>query len=155
MVNAESDLRNLGRKETKDPLGKYPYVQFKHKKLPSSVPCGGRQTLARAYPLLEAPAFKRGQSIHVPRFESLCLNPQRLTRVRSNQYIGLNTRLFTRDKHVPSLPRLKETTSLPPQANNNTQLYTSYGVSGNEVNLAYMKNSCSSTINTSNCGSCK
>lgn len=106
MVNAESDLFNLIRKDSKDPKQQYPYVKKTYQKQPKMETCKTTD-LARQYPLLEAPVFKREQSIHVPRFDSLCLNPQDMSRIRSNSYIGLNSRLFFRDNHQTKKPVLK------------------------------------------------
>ena len=58
---------------------------------------------------------KREQKID--RFESLCLDPQALSRITSNQFIGLNTRLFSRDNYKEKLPALKDqSNALPPHS---------------------------------------
>lgn len=106
LVNVESDLYNLPRKNSHDPLTKYPFTQKKYNRVPTLGQCNSTD-LSRRYPLLEAPAFKREQSIHVPRFESLCLNPQQLNRIRSNGVIGLQSRLWHRDNYVPKIPAPK------------------------------------------------
>lgn len=113
MVNAESDLFNLIRKDSKDPKQHYPYIKKEYSNPPKIETCTSTD-LSRKYPLLEAPVFKREQSIHVPRFESLCLNPQDMSRIRSNTYIGLNSRLFFRDNHKTKKPVLKEQKSTLP-----------------------------------------
>lgn len=105
MINAESDLFNLIRKDSKDPKQQYPYIKPEYKKQPKIDSCKSTD-LSRQYPLLEAPAFKREQQIHVNRFESLCLNPQDMSRIRANSYIGLNSRLFFRDNHKTKNPVL-------------------------------------------------
>lgn len=110
MVNAESDLFNLIRKDSKDPQKQFPYVKKEYQNVPKIEACKATD-LARQYPLLEAPVFKREQSIHVPRFESLCLNPQDMSRIRANSYIGLNSRLFFRDNHQTKKPVLKDQTN--------------------------------------------
>lgn len=107
MVNAESDLFNLIRKDSKDPQQQFPYVKKEYQNAPKIDTCT-KTDLSRQYPLLEAPVFKREQSIHVPRFDSLCLNPQDMSRIRSNSYIGLNSRLFFRDNHKQKNPVLKD-----------------------------------------------
>lgn len=115
MVNAESDLFNLIRKDSKDPQQQYPYIKKTYTNPPKMESCSATD-LARKYPLLEAPVFKREQSIQVQRFESLCLNPQDMSRIRSNSYIGLNSRLFFRDNHKSKNPVLKtQTSGLPTQ----------------------------------------
>lgn len=105
MVNAESDLFNLIRKDSKDPQSQYPYVKPQYNNQPKMETCKSTD-LARQYPLLEAPVFKREQQIQTKRFESLCLNPQDMSRIRANSYIGLNSRLFFRDNHVAKKPVL-------------------------------------------------
>ena len=112
LVDAESDLYNLVRKSSKDPRTKYPYTKKTYKSLPELSECS-RSDLSRSYPLLEAPSFKRSQSIHVPRFDSLCLNPQQLNRIHSNFYIGAHTRLWNRDHYVPRIPKPIGPTGLP------------------------------------------
>lgn len=114
-VNIESDLFNLNRKDSKNPRNKYPYVKPSYAKKPVIKEC--KKSLERSYPLLEAPSFKREQQIHVPRFESLCLNPQQLNRIRSNHAVGLNTRLYNRDNYVPNVPTVRSTSALPPAEN--------------------------------------
>ena len=106
LVNVESDLYNLPRKNSHDPLTKYPFTQKKYTRIPTLGQCSTTD-LSRRYPLLEAPSFKREQSIHVPRFESLCLNPQQLNRIRSNGVIGLQSRLWHRDNYIAKIPKPK------------------------------------------------
>ena len=115
MVNVESDLFNLIRKDSKDPQQDYPYIKKEYSNAPKIDTCN-KTDLSRQYPLLEAPVFKREQSIHVPRFESLCLNPQDMSRIRANSYIGLNSRLFFRDNHKTKNPILKDQTKVLPMA---------------------------------------
>lgn len=112
MINAESDLFNLIRKDSKDPRAQYPYVKAEYSNLPKLSSCT-KTDLARSYPLLDGNQFNREKEIQVPRFESLCLNPQQMNRIRSNNFIGLNTRLFKRDQHVPTVPKVKGVQGLP------------------------------------------
>lgn len=114
MINAESDLFNLNRKDSKDPKQQYPYVKPEYKNQPKLEKCD-KTDLQREYPLLEAPVFKREQAIHVPRFDSLCLNPQSMSRIRANSYIGLDSRLFFRDNHQGKKPILIEQEKALPQ----------------------------------------
>ena len=107
LVNIESDLYNLPRKNSHDPLTKYPFTQNTYNRIPTLGQCTSTD-LSRKYPLLEAPSFKREQSIHVPRFESLCLNPQQLNRIRSNGVIGLQSRLWHRDHYIPKIPNAQK-----------------------------------------------
>ena len=113
MVTAESDLFNLMRKDSKDPKTQFPFNKPIYKNQPILEKCKTTD-LKRRYPLLEAPIYKREQT--QDRFESLCLNPQAFSRITSNQYIGLNTRLYSRDNYKQKLPVLKDQSGhLPPQ----------------------------------------
>jgi hypothetical protein len=103
MVNAESDLFNIIRKDSKDPRTKFPYVKPEYDNLPKIASCN-KTDLSRVYPLLDGNQFNRSKQIQVQRFESLCLNPQQMSRIRSNNYVGLNTRLYNRDYHRPTIP---------------------------------------------------
>ena len=115
MVNAESDLFNLIRKDSKDPRTQWPYTKPTYDNLPKISSCN-KTDLSRSYPLLDGNQFNREKSIHVPRFESLCLNPQEMSRIRSNNYVGLNTRLYNRDQHKASVPKVLGVQGLPSQA---------------------------------------
>jgi len=102
MSNIESDLRNLNRLATKDPLRKYPFIQETYLNPPeaSVQDCAGAQKNfdeVFIYPKLEGTQYNREKQIQIPRFESLCLNPQSGSRIRSNNFIGMNTQLFNRD----------------------------------------------------------
>ncbi len=116
MVNVESDLFNLVRKDSKDPRAQYPYVKAEYNNMPKISSCT-KTDLARHYPLLDGSQFNREKEIHVPRFESLCIDPQQMNRIRSNNYVGQNTRLFNRDNHMPSIPSVKGVQGLPPKTN--------------------------------------
>ena len=105
MANIESDLRNLNRPTSKDPLSKYPFVQPVYDDAPKYPTCTA-ENFDIVYPKLDGSQWNREKQIHVPRFESLCLNPQQLNRIRSNNVIGTNTRLYNRDTHVPVIPKL-------------------------------------------------
>lgn len=116
MADVESDLKGLIRKDTNDPLGQYPYITKSYDNEPNRMiqQCQAENDLSRSYSLLEAPAFRREQSVHMPRIdhEGLRLDPQRLNRIRSNQYIGINTRLFHRDTHLQKIPELPQQTDM-------------------------------------------
>lgn len=122
MVNAESDLWNLMRKDSNDPKSKFPYTKVDHGyNAGSGLPrLGGctKTELTQSHQLLDGNQFKRGQKIAIPRFESLCLYPQESKRIRSNNYVGLNTRLYNRDNHKPTIPVAKSQMSVLPQASN-------------------------------------
>lgn len=107
MADIESDLFNIIRKSSKDPLQQYPFVKFKYKNPPKIKLCKKKaETFDTTYGKLDGNQWNRGKSIMVPRFESLCLNPQKLNRIRSNNVIGTNTRLFNRDTHIPKIPKV-------------------------------------------------
>ena len=112
MVNLESDLFNLVRKDSKDPRSKFPYVKAEYNNLPKLSDCS-KTDLARNYPLLDGNQFNREKEIQVPRFQSLGLNPQLMSRVRSNNFIGQNTRLFYRDNDQPKIPVVQGVQGLP------------------------------------------
>ena len=114
MVNIESDLFNLNRLNSKDQFQKYPFIKPTYKNPPGPLPvcCGSTTNFAIRYPKLEGSQYNREQEIHVPRFESLCLNPQQLSRIRSNNVIGLNTRLFNRDRHRCGRPVMTNKTNV-------------------------------------------
>lgn len=114
MANVESDLFNLIRKDSKDPRTQFPYTKPSYNNMPKISSCT-KTDLARHYPLLDGNQFNREKEIQVPRFESLCLNPQQENRIRSNNFIGLNTRLYNRDQHAPTIPKVKGVTGMPPQ----------------------------------------
>ena len=99
----ESDLFNLNRKNTKNPLYQYPFVKCGPYDQPQLNDCS-TNCLNRVYAKLDGNQFNREKQIDIPRFESLCLNPQKLTRIHDNTYIGLNTRLYNRDIHSLNYP---------------------------------------------------
>lgn len=115
MVNIESDLTNRIRKDSKDPRTKFPYTKVSYANPPSIASCT-RTDLSRSYPTLDGSQWNREKQIQVPRFESLCLNPQQISRIRSNNYVGLNTRLYNRDQYQEDMPKVKGVTGLPNQA---------------------------------------
>jgi len=102
LVNIESDLYGVSRKWSKDPKQKYPYKKTEYKNPPPqpSVCKIGSESISTR---LVAPQYKRGQGVN--RFYDQCLNPQQLNRIRSNMYIGVNTRLYNRDNYVPQIPK--------------------------------------------------
>lgn len=105
LVDLESDIHNLNRKMSKDPMTKYPYTK-ENNNIPMLDTCKAPEELKRNYTLLEAPSYKREQQIDVKRFEGLPRNPQRLNRIHSNTYIGENTRLVNRDNYKMKTPHL-------------------------------------------------
>lgn len=110
MVDVETDLKNIIRKDSNDPYAKYPYIRKDYKNEPQLSTCKGTETLESSYPILEAPAFRREQSTFTLRndTEGFPVDLQRLNRIRSNQVIGVNTRLYNRDTHVPKVPVLRD-----------------------------------------------
>ena len=114
LVDMESDLKNLNRKESKNPLTQYPYTKKEyHQEILET--CPDHMSLRTRHSLLEAPSYKREQQVDIPRFESLARNHQRLNRIRSNNYIGVNTRLHLRDSHVPKIPKVMDQQKLLPK----------------------------------------
>ena len=100
MVNIESDLYNLNRPNTKNQYRKFPFIRPSYQNPPGPLSvCDEKVDFKIIYPTLENSQWNREKSIHIPRFESVCLNPQQLNRIRSNNVIGLNTRLYNRDKY--------------------------------------------------------
>ena len=113
MANIESDLYNLIRPNAKDPTKHYPFIKKDYSNPPGPLQvCGNNNDFSINYPKLEGSQFNREKSIHIPRFESTCLNPQQPNRIRSNNVIGLNTRLYNRDTHIPNQPVLTEHTNI-------------------------------------------
>lgn len=106
MVNIESDLRNLIRINSKDPKKKYPFIApgYSDPIIPTCT--GAKNDFDIIYHKLEGSQWNRGKSIHIPRFESLCLYPQQGNRIRSNNVQGLATRLYNRDTDVQIYPDL-------------------------------------------------
>ena len=113
MVAMESDLFNLIRKSTKDPRGQYPYVKPVYKQKPMLESCS-RTKLSRQYPTLEGNQWNREKTTDQLVFQSVCLNPQKMNRIRSNNYIGMQTRLYLRDNFQPKMPKqINQTAGLP------------------------------------------
>jgi len=112
MVNIESDLYNLNRPNSKNPLAHYPFIKQDYQNPPKYPTCKSQQEdFDINYPKLDGSQWNRGKQIQVQRFESLCLNPQKLSRIRSNNIIGTNTRLYYRDTHIPNIPHTKNQTN--------------------------------------------
>lgn len=113
MVAMESDLFNLIRKATKDPRGQFPYVQPTYKQKPMLESCS-RTKLSRKYPTLEGNQFNREKTTDQLVFQQVCLNPQKMNRIRSNNYIGMQTRLYFRDNFKARIPKqINQTAGLP------------------------------------------
>jgi hypothetical protein len=111
MVAVESDLKNLQRKESKNPLTQYPYTKKTNIK-PEVLPvCNKNKTLETKYTQLEAPSYKRELQIDIKRFQPLDRNLERLNRIQDNSYIGFNTRLQFRDAHKMNAPRVMNSTN--------------------------------------------
>jgi len=109
LINIESDLQGVTRKWSKDPKQQYPYKKSAYQAPAAPAVCKiETESLSTR---LVAPQFKRGQGVN--RFYDQCLNPQQLNRIRSNMYIGVNTRLYNRDNYVPQIPKPLGPTGLP------------------------------------------
>ena len=110
LVNIESDLYGIPRKWSNNPQKKYPYVKTEYKnapKNPDDCPINNESISTR----LIAPQFNRSKSIN--RMIEQCLDPQQLNRIRSNMFIGVNTRLYNRDNYAPVIPTPLGPTGLP------------------------------------------
>ena len=102
VVDSESDVFNLKRKYSRDPDLKYlPNDSVSRPAIPISQ-CSTSNSYIHSR--LDDPLFKREQQVQIKRFESLCIDPQHLSRIRDNSFIGRNTRLFERDMYQPSIP---------------------------------------------------
>lgn len=137
MVNIESDLYNLNRPNTKDPLRKYPYIKPDYGNPPIIPVCTSTEMYIQR-PTLEGNQFNREKSIAIPRFESLCLNPQQYNRIRSNNVIGLDTRLFNRDIHKPKIPLVHDHNNIFNGAESNPLKLTATDIINNNENNAVM-----------------
>jgi hypothetical protein len=114
MVAVESDLFNLIRKSTKDPQGQYPYVKPVYKQKPMIESCS-RTAMSRKYPTLEGNQFNKEKRTDKHVFQSVCLNPQKMNRIRSNNYIGMQTRLYLRDNFAPRVRTpMEQSNMIPP-----------------------------------------
>ena len=137
ITNIESDLRNLQRKSSKDPLTQYPFTK-KQNVNPKVLPtCNMSQSLETKYTQLEAPSYKREMQIHTKRFESLDRNPQRFNRIHDNSYIGDNTRLKFRDSHVMKTPKVMDSTNVLSHINQKNGLHSFFNK--NEVKIPWAK----------------
>lgn len=103
IVDAESDLQNLNRPLSNDPKQKYPFVgrQETHK---FTEFCANPPNFEMQNTLLDMPKPNREKSTIKNHFETLCLDPQKLTRIHDNSYIGRNTQLWERDNYKPKYP---------------------------------------------------
>ncbi len=104
IVNAESDLYNLNRRLSNDPKQQYPYVgQVEDHKY--TLMCGDPPNFETQHSMLDMPKPNREKSTLGHHYETLCLDPQKLTRIHDNSYIGVNTQLWERDNYKPKLPK--------------------------------------------------
>ena len=126
MMDIESDLYNLNRPNTKNPYKKYPHIPLNPNLSAKQIPvcAGANDSFNFIYPKLEGSQYNREKQISVARFESLCLNPQQFNRIRSNNVIGLDTRLYFRDTSKEKVPNPVDQTN---QWSNTANLgYTNY-----------------------------
>lgn len=97
IVDQESELKNLTRPLTKNPMEEYPFKQSKVN-FNSTLPDCGPDTESqhsRYAPFTE----RRDIQIIRNNNEGLCVNPQSLNRIPSNTRSGMNTRLLYRDNY--------------------------------------------------------
>jgi hypothetical protein len=97
IVDQESELLNLTRPLTKNPMEEYPFKQSNvnfHSTLPDCGPDNEIQH-SRYTPFTE----RRDINIIRNNNEGLCQDPQSLNRIPSNTRSGMNTRLLYRDNY--------------------------------------------------------
>lgn len=129
IIDTESELFSLSRKYSKDPSQKYPFV--KSDKAKQTFPKFCERSLQSTYTRYDSPKPNREESIAIPRFESLCLNPQNLSRIHDNSYIGQNTQLYERDNFKPKLPKLVDQSNALPSAKTPYNIAPSCGCTSN------------------------
>jgi hypothetical protein len=121
MVNIESELQNINRKFSKDPKKQFPFVKSNTNN-PKLATCN--QNLITKYSRLEGPTFKRGVAFGDVNFDVPIMNPQLLSRIHSNTYVGENTYLTEVDSYkIKTETPLDVTTSLPSNEQLNTEKY--------------------------------
>lgn len=104
IVDAESDLYNLNRRLSNDPKQKYPFAGKKEDHTFSDF-CANPPNFETQHSMLDMPRPNREKSTLDHHYETLCLDPQKLTRIHDNSYIGRNTQLWERDNYKPRLPK--------------------------------------------------
>lgn len=104
IVDAESDLHNLNRRLSNDPKQKYPFAGKQESHKYTSM-CGNPPNFETQHSMLDLPKPNREKSTLIHHYETLCLDPQKLTRIHDNTYIGVNTQLWERDNYKPKIPR--------------------------------------------------
>lgn len=103
IVDAESDLYNLNRRLTKDPKKQFPFLGVAEQHVFPEM-CGNPPNFETKHSMLDSPRPNRGKPILKHHYETLCRDPQKLTRIHDNSYIGMNTQLWERDNYKPKLP---------------------------------------------------
>ncbi len=111
IVDTESDLQNLNRRLSKDPKQRWPYINQVQGHQFSSM-CGDPPNFESQHSLLDLPRPNREKSTLKHRYETLCLDPQKLTRIHDNTYIGANTQLWEKDNYKPKIPSPLEQTNI-------------------------------------------
>ena len=108
LADTESELKNLYRINSKNPFKKYPFVQKKKLNKPPPLCHPPGQWRVR-YSKLEGSQFNRERSYQW--WYPQCNNWQSFNKIRSNNVIGMNTKLYYRDTYKPILPDLVEHTN--------------------------------------------
>lgn len=104
IIDAESDLYNLNRRLSNNQKDKYPFVgQVQEHKFASF--CGTPPNFETQHSMLDSPKPNREKSTLTHHYETLCLDPQKLTRIHDNSYVGRNTQLWERDNYKPKTPK--------------------------------------------------
>jgi hypothetical protein len=111
LVDVESDLKNITRRQTRDPKGKYlPCKKLDAKSLKNLPSCNILTDETR----MTNPACNlrgTGTSQHV--FYELCQNPQDLAAIEHPGRILINDKQMAKDNHRPLLPTPLKQTGVP------------------------------------------
>jgi hypothetical protein len=111
LVDVESDLKNITRRQTRDPKGKYlPCKKLDQKSLKNLPSCNILTDETR----MTNPACNlrgTGTSQHV--FYELCQNPQDLAAIEHPGRILINDKQMAKDNHRPLLPSPLRQTGVP------------------------------------------
>jgi hypothetical protein len=111
LVDVESDLKNITRRQTRDPKGKYlPCKKLDTKSLKNLPSCNILTDETR----MTNPACNlrgTGTSQHV--FYELCQNPQDLAAIEHPGRILINDKQLAKDNHRPLLPKPLKQSGLP------------------------------------------
>lgn len=131
LIDVDSDMKLLNYRNTRDPSQKYIPHCYYCKRIMEGYPCGDGITTCKDcrakmyhFPscsisteysrLVNPPCNIRGTGVN--RFQPLCLDPQDLNRWEYPGEVGINSRMFFLDNHVPCIPQLKSQTAVLPKS---------------------------------------